>query len=136
MVNITDPSTISLGVLYDCLEQNEYSPTAGPLILIGQCDIQLSSRYKPGFSRRCSHRASSIDGIILGHRPTRFNGAPGVPNMSRFERIYLTACLLHPAAAAVLDIDIPFFVISQISCFFVGGKEGAIFDSKAAVSRR
>jgi len=61
----------------------------------------ISSRYRSGFSRRCSQRASSIIGVTDRGRPPPFHGALTDPKARRLERMYLTARTLQPAASAI-----------------------------------
>lgn len=42
---------------------------------LSQRNITISSRYKPDFSRRCSHSASSMIGVINLALPIRVGGA-------------------------------------------------------------
>lgn len=61
----------------------------------------ISSRYRPGFSVRCSQRASSIGGVILRGRPPRLSGGLSLPNKRRLARIFLIERSLHSAASVI-----------------------------------
>jgi hypothetical protein len=61
----------------------------------------ISSRYRPGFSVRCSQRASSIGGVILRGQPPQLSGGFSLPNKRRLVRIFLIEHSLHLAASAI-----------------------------------
>jgi hypothetical protein len=65
----------------------------------------ISSKYKPGFSIRWSHRASSITGVMLRDRPPLLGGALTLPNILILEEILEIVLLLQPAACAISVID-------------------------------
>ena len=69
-------------------------------------NIAISSTYRPGFSVRRSHSASSIRGVMLGGRPAGTGGALAVLNNRKFLRICVTERSVHlaiPAICAVVD---------------------------------
>jgi hypothetical protein len=61
----------------------------------------ISSRYRPGFSSKYSHKASNIGGVMLRGRPTPFEGAFVVPKQRRFDSIAKTERSLQPTTSAI-----------------------------------
>ena len=76
-------------------------------------NIAISSTYRPGFSVRWSHSASSIRGVMLGGRPAGTGGALAVPNNRKFLRIWVTERSVHFALPAICAV-VNFFLLCII----------------------
>jgi hypothetical protein len=90
----------------------------------------ISSRYRPGFSSKCSHRASNIGGVMLRGRPTPFEGALVEPKERRFDFIAKTERSLQPTASAISAGGRLLRTMSRICACCDSARFGAILGSE------